>query len=309
VEERVIGFTKSWNFTALEDLRNTSSYGLFSGINLDYCGTEKCEAGHSYGPAIRHSYLIHVVLDGAGIFKAGGKEYTLHKNQAFFIYPGTETFYQADKEKPWSYVWMGLHGYLSEECLRKIGLSTETPVIGLRDTKDIEECVTKLLEAPQLTYSNYLIRQGEMYRFFGLMMDQSENLKKDRQRYDYPQSIYVKQAVQFMSLNYEHHIKIDSLADQIGITRSYLTKSFQKELQTSPQEFLINLRLEKAAKLLLSENASISEISDAVGYSDPLAFSKKFKEKFGLSPKAYREAKPTLVLKNKKGEYISKAPL
>ena len=171
-------------------------------------------------------------------------------------------------------------------------------VIGLRIRRTLRSVSQKLLEAPQLTYSNYLIRQGEMYRFFGLMMDQSENLKKDRQRYDYPQSIYVKQAVQFMSLNYEHHIKIDSLAGSDRHHQELPDKSFQKELQTSPQEFLINLRLEKA-KFAIGKCLNFGNFG-CCGVQRPAGIFQEVQGKFGLSPKAYREAKPTLVLKNKK---------
>jgi len=309
MKERPIGYTKGWNFTCLEDLRNTGSIGLLSGLALDYCGIEKCTPGHLYGPAIRTSYLIHVVLDGTGDYFIGKRHYSVHKNEAFIIYPGIETVYQADLDKPWQYLWMGFHGYTAEDCIRRIGFSPEAPVVRLRSTNEIQQGIESLLSASQLTYSNYLMRQGEMYRFFGLMAAQSENISKERQTYDYPQSVYVKQAVQHMTHYYSQKIKIDSLAEEIGITRNYLTKSFQKELQMSPQEFLINLRLEKASKILENTTASITEISDMVGYGDPLAFSKKFKEKFGMSPKSFRDSKPALIRKNKKGDYVDKTPL
>ena len=309
MSERPVGYTKGWNFTCLEDLRNTGSIGLVSGLALDYSGIESCTPGHLWGPAIRTSYLIHVVLDGCGDFFAGKKHYSIHRNQAFIIYPGIETVYQADLDKPWHYLWVGFHGYLAEDCARRIGFSPEKPVISLQGTEDIRKCIESLLDTSQLTYSNYLLRQGEMYRFFGLMVKESQSTVRERQSYDYPQSVYVKQAIQHMTHYYSQKIKIDTLADEIGITRSYLTKSFQKELQMSPQEFLINLRLEKSSKLLESTDASITEISEMVGYSDPLAFSKKFKEKFGMSPKAYRASRPTLIRKNKKGDYIDRTPL
>ena len=83
--------------------------------------------------------------------------------------------------------------------------------------------------------------------------------------------------------NYPEKIKIDALASQIGITRNYLTKSFQKELGVSPQEFLINIRMERAAELLTSTSLPVNEVAAKVGYSDALAFSKKFKEEYNLS--------------------------
>ena len=108
---RTIGHTKSWNFTALEDLNNSDSFGIVSGLNLDYCGNEICSPGHFYGPTKRHSYLIHVIREGKGVFRSQEKEFPLHKNQAFLIRPEEVTYYEADSEDPWQYMWVGFHGY------------------------------------------------------------------------------------------------------------------------------------------------------------------------------------------------------
>ncbi len=301
--KRTIGYTKSWNFTALEDLANSGSIGIMSGLNLDYCGTEICDPGHFYGPAVRHSYVIHVIREGKGVFTIGGKEYALSKNQAFLIAPGVETIYQADMEDPWKYMWIGFHGYTADQIISKIGFAKDEPYVTLGDTETLYEILLEMLYASQLTYSNYMIRFGGMYRFFGNLIDQSQMKKEDRYKYEYPQGIYVKQAMRFMMSNYSAKIKIDTLADQIGITRNYLAKSFQKELGVSPQEFLINFRMEKAAEFLTNTGMPINEVATKVGYPDPLAFSKKFKEFYGMSPKAYRETKPEISAQDAKGGY------
>ena len=41
------------------------------------CGYENCAPGHSYGPILRNGYLIHYILNGAGIYKARGRLYRL----------------------------------------------------------------------------------------------------------------------------------------------------------------------------------------------------------------------------------------
>ena len=225
------------------------SIGMISGLNLDYCGTEICDAGHLYGPSVRHSYVIHVIRKGKGIYRFGGKEYELSANQAFLIPPGVEVVYAADREDPWEYMWIGFHGYTSDQVIQKIGFTKETPYVHLDDTEELAGIIHEMLEASQLTYSNFMIRLGGMYRFFGTLIEKSEMKKVERTKYEYPQGIYVKQAMMYMLSNYSEKIKIDALADQIGITRNYLAKSFQKELGVSPQAFLINLRMEKAAEL------------------------------------------------------------
>jgi AraC-like DNA-binding protein len=63
------------------------------------------------------------------------------------------------------------------------------------------------------------------------------------------------------------------------------------------------LRMEKAAELLSNTSLPINEVASKVGYPDPLAFSKKFKESYGMSPKAYRESSPEISAQNAKGGF------
>lgn len=64
----------------------------------------------------------------------------------------------------------------------------------------------------------------------------------------------------------------------------------------------MNLRMEKAVSLLSQTDLSVGAIASHVGYEDPLAFSKIFKQKYGLSPKTYRETPELLITGTKKRE-------
>ena len=95
---------------------------------------------------------------------------------------------------------------------------------------------------------------------------------------------------------------VQDLARYIGIDRCYLTYSFKKQLNMSPQEFIIMYRLEIAAGLLKSTNLSVGAISKRIGYSDPFAFSKAFKKGYGMSPKIYRNHQEEIQLSSNKYE-------
>ncbi len=71
---------------------------------------------------------------------------------------------------------------------------------------------------------------------------------------------------------------------------NYLKKLFKKEVSLSPQQFLIELRISYAKKLLANvkdNNMTITEISIDCGYLDPLYFSRVFKATTGTSPRNY----------------------
>ena len=161
-----------------------------------------------------------------------------------------------------------------------------------------------MLEAHQLSFVDELKRNGLlMCLFSSLISDYRKQSPGVSIPLPYPGSVYVKHAVEYITQNYNKRIKINELADYIGVNRSYLTSSFKKAMGCSPQEYLVNLRMDKAKSLLKKTDIPINAVASAVGYTDQLAFSKIFKQNFGLSPKAYREQGEELIIFHKKGEY------
>lgn len=57
----------------------------------------------------------------------------------------------------------------------------------------------------------------------------------------------------------------------------------------TPQQYVINFRINKACELMSNHTLTISDISRSVGYYDTLGFSKIFKKETGVSPRKYRE--------------------
>lgn len=286
-------FTNSANFKCLENLRPD-----YVDFYLNSCGTENCEPGYGYGPHTRTDYIIHVVTKGKGMFQVNGNTFPISENQAFLITPGIATYYEADQKEPWFYGWIGFNGLKAYECVNNAGFTEENPTITLDCTEELIYCIQEMLAAHQLTYFNELKRNGLLMRFMAAMIEDTSPKNSQRISYDYPGDIYVKQAVDYLSKNFSHRLKINHLADYIGINRSYLTNSFKKSVGLSPQEFLVNLRMNKAVSLLKETALPISTISIQVGYDDPLAFSKIFKQKYGVSPRAYRESPEQLVLQD-----------
>lgn len=99
---------------------------------------------------------------------------------------------------------------------------------------------------------------------------------------------YIKEAINYIEQNFQNNISIEEIADLCGINRSYFGKIFKKSIGRSPQEFLMNYRMVKAAELLKLTSLSIAEIGSAVGYENQLHFSRAFKTVYGISPREWR---------------------
>ena len=289
-------YTSSVKYHCLEYLKRNSVE-----LYLNYCGKEYCEPGHHYGPAKRTEFLLHYILDGSGTFTCSNKTYTLHKNDAFLIMPDEITSYCADSETPWTYVWIGFNGSKASDCLRYAGFSYESRIQSFPNSEFIKQCIDNILEAHQLTYAHDLIRQSNLMLLLSSMIQiHQETHPKQNEENEYPQQVYIEYATDFIERHIHENIKVSDIASFIGIDRSYLTKIFKKMLDLSPQEYLINLRMNKASSLLKTTDYTISQIAEEVGYNSTLSFTKAFKLKYNISPGAYRTQSETTILASHK---------
>ena len=260
---------------------------LREGIDLCvyHCGMEECEPGHSYGPAVRDHFLIHYILDGQGRFHIDGKVYNLHKNQGFLICPDIVTYYEADREDPWTYTWVGFQGVKAEMYLRYAGLTRENPVFTYDKGDYIRECFSKMIDASKLKKGGEIRLQGLLYLFLSELIEAADGYVEAGEK---QQEVYIRKAIQYIEMNYSRDISVMELAKHIGLDRSYLCSLFKEYLKVSPREYLIRYRMDKACELMKNPSLSISDVARSVGYNDPLGFSKMFKKVKGCSPKEYR---------------------
>jgi AraC-like DNA-binding protein len=83
-------------------------------------------------------------------------------------------------------------------------------------------------------------------------------------------------------------LNIDALCKELLISRSTLLRKMKKITGESPNQFIQNYRLKRAAQLLEKKYGNVTEVAKAVGFSEPYYFSKCFKNKYSQSPKAYQ---------------------
>jgi len=77
---------------------------------------------------------------------------------------------------------------------------------------------------------------------------------------------------------------VEELSKLVGLSRTHLYRKIREITNRSPVEFIRNLRLEKAAKLLKQNKYYISEVAYMAGFTEMSYFRKIFKEFYGVSP-------------------------
>ncbi|MCI8354327.1 MAG: AraC family transcriptional regulator [Lachnospiraceae bacterium] len=260
--------------------------GKDESLIVNCCGLSRTEPLHSFGPAIKPHYLIHFILSGKGKFSMGGKEYPLEQGYGFLILPEELAFYQADEEDPWTYVWVGFGGSLAPDMVRSMGMSLSNPIFRSEKGEELYQAVKDMMEHNTFGVANDLRRNGQLHLFLSLIAQGASLEEKGESR---RADNYVRRAVEFIQGNYCNPIRITDVADYVCINRSYLYTLFHESTGMSPQQFLTTFRITKATELLQLTDLPVESIALSCGYTDPLVFSKSFKQMKKMSPSAYRK--------------------
>lgn len=99
----------------------------------------------------------------------------------------------------------------------------------------------------------------------------------------------VKLALDFMESNYSQDLSLQQVASYVGLSTSYLSSLFKKEIDVNFIEYLNEIRIEKAKGLLLETYLKTYEIAETVGFNENTYFCKMFKKVTGTTPGEYRK--------------------
>lgn len=262
------------------------SNSMFREIYTLFCGKQKCPPLYSYGPAIRDCHLLHICIEGKGDFYTNNQQYQIEPGQGFLIYPHELTFYQADKNDPWHYIWIAIAGKEVERYLDLLRLSKDNPVFQCPDTALAASYIDDMISHRTLSYSNEIYIEGVLMKLLSYLIGVANIPYKEEQK---NANVYISKALSYIQNNYQNPITVQEIADYLALNRSYLTELFRKTVHCSPQQFIMNFRITRAAGFLTDTDLTVENIAYSCGYSNIYSFSKAFKKIMGCSPSQYRK--------------------
>ena len=100
----------------------------------------------------------------------------------------------------------------------------------------------------------------------------------------------IRNAIEFIRLNLDQDLRLETIAGAINASRYELSRQFKKETGKSITEYINEMRINEAIKIMESENLTITDIAQLVGFNDVNYFTKVFKKVFGMTPSKYRNS-------------------
>ena len=255
-------------------LQQNNFYAVEVGYNKVPPGMRQCYK--------RNIFIIHYIISGKGFFC--GRPFD--KDCAYIILPDEQEDFTSSDEYPYEAYWIMFQGKDTMSILKSASLPTHNKVFKFNDNKKCAEIIHKALfdMKPKNELEEAYLMQSALYEIFSLHLRSSATL---------PASALAPemQIKKFLDENFFRDININELTKKMHYSRTAMFKAFKNAYNETPLEYLTNLRITKSKELLTNRlnKLSISEVSQIVGFNDPLYFSRVFSKKTGLSPSEFRK--------------------
>lgn len=251
-------------------------------LKIHNIGLEACDPLQIWS-GVKEFYSIHLVIQGKGSYQVDDRQLFLESGDIFLIYPDRKVTYWADEAEPWEYLWLGISGHSVKNILNFTEFSPENLVIHPEKTSDLKDLLLDIYRAQGTNLHSELEMVGLTYVFLSHLVSEHSN-SGAKQSPHYPQK-----AKEFIDLNYSRGITPHGVAEKLNISRSHLHRVFKGEFGLSVGSYITDLQMERAKELLITTDLTIQEVSNSVGFENPLYFSEVFKLHQKLAPSYYRK--------------------
>ena len=229
-------------------------------------------------------YIAH----GDGSFEADGvKETIIEEGTVFLLFPGVWHRYQPSKENGWEEFWVGFKGHYADYLMGQNCFRPNAPFIKLGANAEILNVFIQLIETIKYEGTAYhQLASCLVTQLLGLVYSAATMTDSDRQNRN---KIIHKARFKIHEFA-DKDLDIELLANEFNVSYAWFRREFKKTIGSSPGQYHLNVRLQRACKLLRETSLTVTEVSQHLGFESEFYFSRIFKKKVGQPPGAYRLA-------------------
>lgn len=229
------------------------------------------------------SYLIAQTFFGKGILRYEGKEYTLQSGDLFFIDCRKKHEYFAASKKGWGYRFIHFDGYAMSEYYKKILESGNVHFTFPADSR-FQNLFKELILINYSSDSNKEVITNriltDMVTEIFCQLPQYQNTKSPE---------FIADLCDYLQSSFTQNLTLGEIAAECNLSKYYMSREFKKYTGKTIFNYITDLRIALAQRLLRYSNLSINEIADQIGFDDHNGFYRAFMQREEMSPSAYRK--------------------
>jgi AraC-like DNA-binding protein len=225
--------------------------------------------------------VLQHTISGSGRLRYQNRNYRLQAGDTFLLLVPHNHRYWLEKNERWEYFWISMHG---EETLRihKMVLALAGPVLKLQPSTidHLADCSLRLVKgattpgvASAIAYEAAMALYDDVFGSPAFAAEQSA----------------MQPVIDHINANLDKPLPVGELAEIVGLSRAHFSRSFAESEGVPPAEYVLQQRLQRAAKLLTKGDfLPVKEVSIMCGFDDPNYFAKVFRRVYGITPTEFR---------------------
>lgn len=253
------------------------------------CGTYRLKTRPklpTYWQKGRRDYQILYVANGKTHFWFDGREEIVSAGYMVLYKPEEIQKYVYYLEDNPEVFWIHFTGSDVKNILAYHDISLDEHVFYCGVLPDYKALFRKIIQELQLCRYGYEDYIASLFNDILLLVDRQQHEQKKATGNVQEQ---IERAAAYFNENYNTKISIDDYAESLHISTNWFIHNFKQYAGMSPAQYILSLRMVNAQSLLERTTYNIKEISEIVGYENPLYFSRVFKKEIGKSPAQYRK--------------------
>lgn len=235
---------------------------------------------------ILNEFQLVYIAGGSGTFEADGvAETVVEAGTAFLLFPGVWHRYKPCENTGWEEFWVGYGGHYADYLMNQNCFQSKTPFVHIGFNAELLNVFIRLIET--VKYEGIAYHQLSSCLITQLLaLVYSSAIMTDKRHQN--TSKLIKMARFKMHNNLYKNMDVKLLAAELNVSYPWLRRAFKDIVGVAPGQYHLNIRIEKACKILKETDLMVNEVSYYLGFESEFHFSRLFKKKTGISPGKYR---------------------
>jgi AraC-like DNA-binding protein len=253
--------------------------------NSVFVGDVTYSPNSTLGPRIQLNIQLVFLQAGSMTIWIDEQQHTIQARTVMLLLPSHREYFEFDKHHQTEHSY--LHWYsdpISQDFLNLLESLPHTIPLSQTMNHLVENALAfRFSSLPTADQLAKIQAMEMMWRYIGesqLWANNPINTHKNQ--------IY-SLAQRYIHQHYSANIALSDIATAVSVSETHLIRIFNKYAQTTPMSYLWDLRITQALELLIHTGLSISEVALQTGFKTSYHFSRRIREKTGLSPTEFRK--------------------